>query len=157
MKTRAISIIIVVILAALVCLYVDDFDLSNGTAEATLLPERSGRTYSEAETVNITVDGLTLRLFERKIRECIPWGYDEGVRLGISTRELFEYVYETLGWKTKEKYDRQQCDAMTDIALDSLVEKSRIEYDYENEQWRQGHSADYEAKHWMHMTHWTEL
>ena len=149
MKAKAISILLVIILTMLAGLYLDDFAVSNSTAEASLLPERSGRTYSEAETVNITVDGLTLRLFERKIRECTPLGFDDkGVRLGLPTKELFECVYESLGWKTLEKYDRQQCDAMTDIALDSLVEKSRIEYDYENEQWVNRHTSEYKTKHW---------
>jgi hypothetical protein len=154
MKAKAILILLVVTLAAMVCLHLDDFGLSNSTTEASLLPERSGRTYSEVATLTITVDGLTKSLFERKIRECTPWGYEEGVRLGISTKELFDRVYESLGWKTLEKYDRQQCDAMTDIALDDMVEKRQVEYDYDIEQWRQGHSADYEMKHW---TDWTGM
>ena len=156
MKAKTISILLVVILAALACLHLDDFDLSNSTAEATLLPERpeeaSFRTYVEAVTVNITVDGLDMRLFERKIRECTPWGYDEGVRLGIPTRELFDCVYESLSEKAKEKYDRDEANAMIDIALDNLVDKRQIEYDHDNEQWRQFHTGEYRMKHWAELT-----
>ena len=157
MKARTISIIMAVTLAVLVCLQLDDFAVSNSTAEATLLPERSGRTYSEVATLTITVDGLTKRLFERKIRECTPWGFDdEGVLLGISTKELFDRVYESLSEKTKEIYDRDESDAMTDIALDDMVEKRQVQYDFENGLWRQGHSSDYEMKHWKDWTDWTE-
>jgi hypothetical protein len=100
--------------------------------------------------VNINVDGLAIRLFERKIRECAPWGYDENRnRLGISTEELFECVYESLSEKAKEKYGRDEADAMTDIALDSMVEKGQIEYVYEREQWERRGITEYELKHWM--------
>ena len=157
MKAKTISIILAVMLAALAGLYLDDFAVSNSTAEASLLPERSGRTYSEVATLTITVDGLTKRLFERKIRECTPWGFDdEGVLLGISTRELFDRVYESLSEKTKEIYDRDDADSMTDIALDDMIEKRQVQYDLETDQWRQGHSADYEMKHWTDWTDWTE-
>lgn len=157
MKARTISILLVVTFAVLVCLHLGDFDLSNSTAEASLLPERSGRTYSELATLTITIDGLTKRLFERKILESTPWGFDEkGVLLGISTRELFDRVYESLGRNTLEKYDREQIDAMTDIALDDMVEKRQVQYDFETEQWRQGHSSDYEMKHWTSWMDWTE-
>ena len=157
MKARTISIILIVMLAALAGSYLDDFVVSNNTAEASLLPERSGRTYSEVATLTITVDGLAKRLFERKIKECTPWGFDdEGVLLGISTKELFDRVYESLSEKTKEVYDRDESDAMTDIALDDMVEKRQVEYDFEAEQWRQRHSTDNEMKHWTDWTDWTE-
>jgi len=150
MKARAISILVVVILAAVACLPLGGFDLSNSTAEAGWgRNDYLGRTYSEAATVTITVDGLTMRLFERHIRQNTPWGFDEnGVPLGIPTRELFERVYESLGWKVKERYGRDEADAMTDIALDSLVENGRVSYDFDTDQWRQGHGIDYQTKFW---------
>ena len=147
MKARTISIILVVTLAALICLHLDDFAVLNSPAEASLLPERSGRTYSEVATLTITVDGLSKRLFERKIRECTPWGFDDnGVLLGIPTRELFECVYESLSDKTKEKYDRDEAYAMTDIALDDMVERGHIVY--EDEQWRLRNTGEYPMRHW---------
>ena len=154
MKAKTISIILVVILAALVYLFMDDFDLSNSTAEASWgREEYYGRTYGEAPTMTITVDGLAIRLFERKIRECITWGYDdEGALFGIPTKELFDCVYESLSEKAKEKYDRDEADAMTDIALDNLGEDGVIEYDYIAEQWRQRPSIDYGMKHWTEKT-----
>jgi hypothetical protein len=132
MKPRTISILLVVALAALACLHLGDFAVLNSSAEASLLPERSGRTYSEAVTLTITVDGLTKRLFERKIRQCIPWTFEEE---GVTVGELFECVYENLGRQTLEKYDREQVAAMTDIALDDLEEDGQVRYDYEAKQW----------------------
>ena len=147
MKAKTISILLVVMLAALVCLHLDDFDPSNSTAEASWgRDEYYGRTYGEAPTMTITVDGLAIRLFERKIRECTPWGYDEGVRLGIPTEELFDCVYESLSEKAKEKYDRDEAYAMIDIALDNLGEDRVIEY--EDEQWRLHYTSEYPMKHW---------
>jgi hypothetical protein len=147
MKAKAILILLVVTLAALVCLHLDDFGLSNSTAEASLLPERSGRTYSEVATLTITVDGLTKRLFERKIRECTPWGFDdEGVLLGISTKELFECVYESLSEKVKEQFDRDEAYAMTDIVLEDMVERGHIVY--EDGQWRLRNTGEYPMRHW---------
>ena len=149
MKANTISILLVVTLAALACLYLDDFTLSNSTAEAGFLPEKlSFRTYVESVNVNIAVDGLAMRLFERKIRECIPRGFDEnGIQLEIPTRELFDCVYESLSDKAKEIYDRDEADAMTDIALDSLVENRQIECDYYG-QWKCVHQSEYRMKHW---------
>ena len=148
MKAKAISILLVVILAALAGMYLDDFAASNNTAEASWGRfEYPGRTYGETPTMTITVDGLAIRLFERKIRECTPWGYnDEGVRLGISTEELFDCVYESLSEKAKEKYDRDEAYAMTDIALDNLGEDRQIEY--EDDQWRLYYTSEYPMKHW---------
>jgi hypothetical protein len=147
MKTRTISIIILVILAALAGSYLDDFTISNNIAEASLLPERSGRTYSEVATLNITVDGLAKRLFERKIRECTPWGLDdEGVLLGISTKGLFECVYESLSEKVKGQFDRDEAYAMTDIVLDDMVERGHIVY--EDGQWRLRNTGEYPMRHW---------
>jgi hypothetical protein len=133
MKARTISIILIVTLAALAGMFLDDFAVSNNTAEASLLPEiRSFRTYVESVNVNIAVDGITKRLFERKIMECLPSFREEE---GIPTGELFDYVYENLGPKTLEKYDREQCDAMTDIALDDLEDNERVLYDQAAKQW----------------------
>lgn len=148
MKARTISILLVVMLAALICLHLDDFDLSNSTAEASWGREEwPGRTYGKAPTMTITVDGLAIRLFERKIRECTPWEYDdEGVLLGIPTGELFDCVYESLSEKAKEKYDRDEADAMTDIALDNLGEDGQIVY-RENEQWSKRQTIEYQMKH----------
>jgi len=151
MKARTISILLVVTLAALACLHVDDFDLSNSSAKASWgRIDYPGRTYGEAPTMTITVDGLAIRLFERKIRECTPWGYDdEGVLLGIPTEELFDCVYESLSEKAKEKYDRDEADAMTDIALDNLGEDKQIVY--EDEQWRLYYTSEYPMKHWTNL------
>jgi len=148
MKVKTISILLVVTLAALVCLHLDNFNLSNSTAEASWgRAEYPVRTYGEAPTMTITVDGLAIRLFERKIIECTPWRYnDEGIRLGISTEELFDCVYESLSEKAKEKYDRDEAYAMTDIALDNLGEDRVIEY--EDEQWRLHYTNEYPMKHW---------
>ena len=133
MKARTISIILIVTLAALAGMFLDDFAVSNNTAEASLLPEiRSFRTYVESVNVNIAVDGITKRLFERKIMERLPSFREEE---GVPTGELFDYVYENLGPKTLEKYDREQCDAMTDIALDDLEDNERVLYDQAAKQW----------------------
>lgn len=150
MKARTISIILVVTLAALAYLYLGDFAVSNSFAGRSWIQEDyNGRTYGEAVTVTITVDGLDTRLFERKIRECIPRGFDEkGVLLGIPTGELFNCVYESLSEKAKERYDRDEADAMTDIALDNLGEDGQIEYDVYAEQWKYRHLSEYGMKHW---------
>ena len=150
MKPKTISMLLVVTLAALACLYLDDFSLSNSTAEASWgREEYNGRDYPEAVTVTIMVDGLAIRLFERKIRECIPYGFDEqGFRVGgIPTGELFDRVYESLSEKAKEIYDRDEADAMTDIALDNLGEDRVIEYDVSTEQWKYVHRSEYRMKH----------
>jgi len=133
MKARTISIIMVITLAALVCLHLNDFDLSSSSAEAGLLPEiKSFRTYVESVNVNIAVDGITKRLFERKIMERLPSFREEE---GVPTGELFDYVYENLGPNTLEKYDREQCDAMTDIALDDMEDNEQVLYDQAAKQW----------------------
>jgi len=140
MKVRTISILLVVALAALAGSYLDDFAVSNSTAEASLLPERSDRTYSESVTVAITVDGLTKRLFERKIMEGIPWSFEEE---GVSTGVLFNYVYMNAGQNTLGTYDREQINAMTDIALDDLEDNEYVLYDQATKQWimtSKGHS-----------------
>ena len=149
MKAKTISILLVVTLAVLVGLYLDDFAVSNSFAGRTWIRDYDGRNYPEAVTVTITVDGLAIRLFERKIRECIPRGFDEqGVLAGIPTGELFNCVYESLSEKAKEIYDRDEADAMTDIALDNLGEDGVIEFDVYTEQWRYKHLSEYRMKHW---------
>jgi len=148
MKARTISIILVVALAALAGSYLDDFTVSNNTAEAAWSPQYSGRTYGDAVTVTITVDGLTIRLFERKIMECLPsFREDEG----IPTGELFDCVYESLSNKAKEIYDRDEADAMIDIALDNMADDGQVEFEYGANQWKstpRGYN-EYEKKHKM--------
>jgi len=149
MKARIILILLVVILVALVGLFLDDFDLSNSSAEASLLPEiRSFRTYVESVNVNIAVDGITKRLFERKIMERLPSFREEE---GVPTGELFDYVYENLGPNTLEKYDREQCDAMTDIALDDLEDNEQVLYDQAAKQWILTVKGHYDYR-WLYET-----
>jgi len=152
MKARTISIIIVVILAALAGSYLDDFFvLKNAQAASWGRIDYPSRTYGKAPTMTITVDSLAIRLFERKIIECTPWRYnDEGIRLGITTEALFDYVYESLSEKAKEKYDRDEAYAMIDIALDNLAEDSVI--GYEDEQWRLHYTNEYPMKHWTDLS-----
>jgi hypothetical protein len=142
MKVKTISILLVVALAALAGSYLDDFAVSNSTAEASLLPEdRSFRTYVESVTVAITVDGITKRLFERKIMEGIPWSSEEE---GVSTGVLFNYVYMNVGQNTLGTYDREQIDAMTDIALDDLEDNEYVLYDQVTKQWIMTSKGHYE-------------
>jgi hypothetical protein len=144
MKARTISILLVATLAVLVCSHLGEFDLSNTTAEASLLPEKlSFRTYVESVTVTITLDGITKRLFERKIMECLPSSREE---VGIPTGELFDYVYENAGRNTLEKYDREQIDAMTDIALDDLEDNEYVLYDQVAKQWMMTPKGNYEYR-----------
>ncbi len=147
MKTKTISILLVVMLAALACLYLEDFSVQKSFAGRSWVEKYyDGRDYPELVTVTITVDGLAARLFERKIRECIPRGFNEqGVLAGIPTGELLDCVYESLSEKAKEIYDRDEADAMTDIALDNLGEDGVIEF--EGEQWRYKHLNEYRMKH----------
>jgi len=90
-------------------------------------------------TLSMQIDAVQKRLFERKIRECL---YEKEVEeeekgIGMFAFELFDGVYEKLNQRTKDKYgdDREEIDAMTDLALDNLVKDGQVKWiDDEQEQ-----------------------